>query len=107
MVQLESKIQEWLEAHCINVTSVAVSYSEDTVTGTTTARWVVGVESDITEDLDAVAAPLLSGVANDPDLDLDTTYILELTQSGEGTVEYNFSSTSTISGALDWLEKVV
>jgi len=104
---LEDRISEWLFDHCINVTSVSGSYSETTITGATTAKYQVNIQSGITEDLDELGPLLLSGTVNDPDLDPDTTYILAVSQGLGDDVEYEFSSTGTVSGTLDWLVQTV
>jgi hypothetical protein len=103
---LEAVMSQWLFDHCINVTTATGSYSEDTVTGTTTAHYQIEIESGITEDLDAVIPPMLSGTVNHPDLDPDLTYILTASQAGGEDVEYNFSPVSTTSSGLDWLVKI-
>lgn len=107
MATLEEAMVQWLIENCLNVTTATGSYTEDTVTGTVTAQYQVEIESGISEDLDVVGPALLSGTANHPDLNPDNVYILTLSQMGGGDVEYNFSSTSTISGTeLDLLQKV-
>ena len=106
MATLEQSITAWLEEHCVDVTSVTAGYVETTITGAVTAQYQVGIESGITEDLDAVAVALLPDVANCFDLDPDSTYSFLLTQSGEGSVEYHFSGTSTKGGSLDQVDKV-
>ncbi len=105
-MSLEASISQWLTAHCPNVTSVSGSYSESTITGSVTAKYQIDVQSGVDEDLDTLLPLMLSGIEDYSDLDLDTTYILAVTQPLGDDVEYNFSTAATTSGVLDQLDKV-